>query len=935
MQRCTPVRANSFLRALVTTNNTAVSWSITPSNVGTINSSGLYTAPASITQRQSVTVTAISQADTTKSASAILTISVPLPSITGITSPVAPGAAVTISGQNFLSSTGTVILNGVTVPTTSWTNTSITLTAPTNNCTGSVAVTTQYGTSNTVTLTITGTEQGCMYPPPVANAGSAQTVAIGATVQLDGTNSTDSTGTQLTYTWSFVSIPSGSAAALSNPTAPKPTFVADVYGNYTVQLVVNDGYHSSAPSQVIISTQDSAPVANAGPNQTVPTQTLVQLNGSASTDVDGNPLTYSWSFTSLPTGSQAALSNPTSVMPTFTTDKVGAYVVQLVVNDGILNSAPSSVTISDVSSPPVANAGPNQTVNVGATVQLNGSGSTDIDGYPLTYQWSFLSLPTGSSATLSNAAIVNPTFVADVPGNFVLQLIVTANGVNSTPSTVTIGNSDIVPIANAGPAQTVTPGTLVTLNGSGSTDSDNKPLTYQWTLLSVPPGSAATLTQPTSVNPYFTADISGNYVVQLIVNDGYLSSNPATVLITTNYIPPVANPGSSQTVTVGATVQLSGSASTDSNGNPLTYSWAILSQPAGGTATLSSATVVNPTFVANAPGMYVVQLIVNDGTSNSQPVTTSVTANAPLPVVNAGPNQTITLPVNSVTLNGSATDNGVPLTFAWSVVSGPGSVTFSNPSSAVTTAMFVSAGSYVLQLTASNSQNSASATTMVTVNSQVNVQPVVNAGPNQTITLPTNTVTLNGSASDNGVPMTFVWSVVSGPGAVTFSSPNSTTTQATFPSTPGAYVLQLSASNSQYTRTSQVTITVNAATNQPPVVSAGPSQTITLPSNTVTLNGSASDNGVPMTLIWTQISGPTAVTFSSPNTAVTQASFTVQGAYILQLNASNAQYTTTAQTTVYVYAQGNGVNQPPYVNAGPDQTITLPAPVLIERHRDR
>lgn len=882
-----------------------------------------------------MTVTAISQADTTKSASAILTISVPLPSITGITSPVAPGAAVTISGQNFLSSTGTVILNGVTVPTTSWTNTSITLTAPTNNCTGSVAVTTQYGTSNTVTLTITGTEQGCMYPPPVANAGSAQTVAIGATVQLDGTNSTDSTGTQLTYTWSFVSIPSGSAAALSNPTAPKPTFVADVYGNYTVQLVVNDGYHSSAPSQVIISTQDSAPVANAGPNQTVPTQTLVQLNGSASTDVDGNPLTYSWSFTSLPTGSQAALSNPTSVMPTFTTDKVGAYVVQLVVNDGILNSAPSSVTISDVSSPPVANAGPNQTVNVGATVQLNGSGSTDIDGYPLTYQWSFLSLPTGSSATLSNAAIVNPTFVADVPGNFVLQLIVTANGVNSTPSTVTIGNSDIVPIANAGPAQTVTPGTLVTLNGSGSTDSDNKPLTYQWTLLSVPPGSAATLTQPTSVNPYFTADISGNYVVQLIVNDGYLSSNPATVLITTNYIPPVANPGSSQTVTVGATVQLSGSASTDSNGNPLTYSWAILSQPAGGTATLSSATVVNPTFVANAPGMYVVQLIVNDGTSNSQPVTTSVTANAPLPVVNAGPNQTITLPVNSVTLNGSATDNGVPLTFAWSVVSGPGSVTFSNPSSAVTTAMFVSAGSYVLQLTASNSQNSASATTMVTVNSQVNVQPVVNAGPNQTITLPTNTVTLNGSASDNGVPMTFVWSVVSGPGAVTFSSPNSTTTQATFPSTPGAYVLQLSASNSQYTRTSQVTITVNAATNQPPVVSAGPSQTITLPSNTVTLNGSASDNGVPMTLIWTQISGPTAVTFSSPNTAVTQASFTVQGAYILQLNASNAQYTTTAQTTVYVYAQGNGVNQPPYVNAGPDQTITLPAPVLIERHRDR
>jgi YD repeat-containing protein len=325
-----------------------------------------------------------------------------------------------------------------------------------------------------------------------------------------------------------------------------------------------------------------------------------------------------------------------------------------------------------------------------------------------------------------------------------------------------------------------------------------------------------------------------------------------------------------------------------------------------------------------------VQLIVNDGTSNSQPVTVTITANPPPPVVNAGPNQTITLPVNSVTLNGSATDNGATLTITWSVVSGPGPVSFSSPNTAVTNAMFSTAGTYVLELTASNSQTSVSATTTITVNPQAYVPPTVSAGSNQTITLPTNMVTLTGSASDNGAPMTIAWTVVSGPGAVTFSSPNSPITQATFPSTAGTYVLQLSASNPQYTTTAQVTITVNAATNQPPVVSAGPSQTITLPTNTVTLNGSASDNGVPMTLVWTQISGPTAVTFSSPNTAVTQASFTVQGAYVLQLSASNAQYTSTSQMTVYVYAAGsNGQNQAPYVNAGPDQTIVLPAPVQL------
>ena len=213
-------------------------------------------------------------------------------------------------------------------------------------------------------------------------------------------------------------------------------------------------------------------MANAGPNQTVPTNTMVQLNGSGSTDVDGQLLTYLWSFVSVPTGSHAVLSNPTSVNPTFTTDKKGSYVVQLVVNDGILNSAPATVTISDVNTPPVANAGPAQTVNVGATVQLTGAGSTDVDGDTLTYHWSFTSIPAGSSATLSNATIVNPTFVADVPGNFVVQLIVNDGTVNSTPATVTIGNSDIPPVANAGSAQTVSLGSLVTLSGSASwTDS--------------------------------------------------------------------------------------------------------------------------------------------------------------------------------------------------------------------------------------------------------------------------------------------------------------------------------------------------------------------------------------------------------------------------------------------------------------------------------
>ena len=247
----------------------------------------------------------------------------------------------------------------------------------------------------------------------------------------------------------------------------------------------------------------------------------------------------------------------------------------------------------------------------------------------------------------------------------------------------------------------------------------------------------------------------------------------------------------------------------------------------------------------------------------------------------------------------------------------------------MTNATFSSAGTYVLQLTASNSQNSASATTTITVNPAVNQPPVVNAGPNQTITLPTNTVTLNGTATDNGVPLTFAWSVVSASGTVTFSSSNTAVTQATF-TTAGTYVLQLTASNTQFSASAQVTITVNPApVNQPPVVNAGPNQAITLPVSTVTLNGTATDDGLPngtLIISWSQVSGPTTAKFSSPNSAITQASFTAPGLYVLQLSANDTQYTSTSQVAVYVYAAGSsGQNQPPYVNAGPDQTILLPA----------
>jgi predicted aspartyl protease len=462
---------------------------------------------------------------------------------------------------------------------------------------------------------------------PVARAGADQTALFGDTVTLDGNASSDVDGDGLTYSWSLTTKPTGSQAILAGSTTVHPSFKIDVSGHYVVQLIVNDGTVDSDPDTVSISTNNSAPVARAGADQAAFFGETVTLNGSASSDVDGDGLTYSWSFSTKPPGSLAKLTGSRTAKASFAIDVSGDYVVQLIVNDATVNSSPDTVRISTKNTAPVASAGADQAVFFGDTVTLDGSASSDVDGDGLTYSWSFTTKPKGSKAKLTGSTTVNPTFAIDVSGDYVVQLIVNDATVDSTPDTVAISTKNTAPVANAGANQAWLFGDTVILDGSASRDVDGDGLTYRWSFTSKPKGSKAALSDSTAEKPIFTIDVSGDYVVQLIVNDGLVDSAPDTVTISTRNSAPVANAGANQEPQVGDTVILDGSASFDVDDDRLTYSWSFALKPKKSKAKLTGSTTVSPTFVMDKPGDYVLQLIVNDGTEDSDPDTMVVTTN--------------------------------------------------------------------------------------------------------------------------------------------------------------------------------------------------------------------------------------------------------------------------------------------------------------------
>ncbi|MBL8896655.1 MAG: hypothetical protein JNM84_03465 [Planctomycetes bacterium] len=173
---------------------------------------------------------------------------------------------------------------------------------------------------------------------------------------------------------------------------------------------------------------------------------------------------------------------------------------------------------------PSANAGPDQSIHASGTVQLDGSASFDDDTPTgsLEYSWTLVSKPPGSAATLSNPNLANSTFLADLPGTYVAELIVRdAVLLASSPDSVVISSTNLAPTANAGADQAGVVIQPVQLDGTASTDPEQDALAYYWGLVAVPSGSLAILSNPFAPSPVFLPDLPGTYVAALIVDDGF------------------------------------------------------------------------------------------------------------------------------------------------------------------------------------------------------------------------------------------------------------------------------------------------------------------------------------------------------------------------------------------------------------------------------
>ncbi|HVW59881.1 MAG TPA: T9SS type A sorting domain-containing protein [Puia sp.] len=488
--------------------------------------------------------------------------------------------------------------------------------------------------------------------------------------------------------------------------------------------------------------------------------------------------------------------------------------------------------------------------------------------------------------------------------------------------------------------------TASTLSLPGKANYGYTIVKYQWAQVSGP--STATLASPDKLTSKVSGLTDGTYIFSIQTTDNNTGTITAydTIVVNSSGVEtpnPTVSAGADQSVTQPASsVTLTGSgagysssgtssAGSSSASNITSYQWSQVSGP--NTAAFGNAKAAQTTVTGLVAGTYVFQLTVTDktGQTASDQVTVTVNAITGSFLVNAGPDQTITLPTNSIVINAVATITGgqvLSLT-KWTQVSGPSTATITNGGSIAPTFGGLVQGIYVFQVSLLNVLGiTVSDQVTVTVKAPATPGLSVNAGANLTVTLPSG-VTLTGAATATNSSVTsYQWSQVSGPSTAFFS--NSKAAQSSITGlVAGTYVFKLTATGSTgLTASAQVTVTVKPAPGATLAVNAGTNLTVTLPSR-ATLTGTATvTNNSVTSYQWSQVSGPNTAFFSNSKAAQSEITGLVAGTYVFKLTVTGSTgLTASAQVTVTVKPAPGATLA---VNAGADQTVTWPSRATLK-----
>ena len=604
----------------------------------------------------------------------------------------------------------------------------------------------------------------------------------------------------------------------------------------------------------------AAPMADAGPDHIINEGGWVDLDGSGSWD----DLAFSWKWTFFDGVTNVTEESMLFFAYQFTIP--GVYVATLNITDpmGQWDTDTMTVTVLDITAP-TADAGLDQTVDMGAVVTFDGSGSTDNIGV-MNYTWTFID---GAAQTLYTDG---PIYQFDHSGAFVVTLNVTdaAGNWDTDIMAVTVNDTE-APVADAGPDQTAGVGTAATFDGSGSTDNAGV-VNYTWTFIDV---TAVTLY---GVGPSHTFAEPGIYPVTLNASDATGNWDTDAMNVTVNDVTdPVADAGPDQAVDQGAVVTFDGSGSTDNIG-VVNYTWTFTD---GTAKTLHSSA---PTYTFGAPGIFTVTLTVRDVAGLTDTDTVQITVlDITAPVANAGADA-IVLQGALVTFDGGGSTDNVGITnHTWNFTYNGSAIVLWGAGPAF---QFDIPSIYTITLTVRDAVGLTDTDTMA-LTVKDTISPVVNAGPDQIVNEGA-LVTFDGSAStDNIGIVNWTWVFMyDGIGIALYGvSP-------TFVfETPSTYVVELKvtdaalnwATDTMAGRPGTVNITVLDIT--PPVASGGANVTIGQGVEVTLVGGYSSDNVGVVSYKWTFTYNGSLVTF---NVVAPVFMFRIPGIYIATLNVSDA-----------------------------------------------